>query len=88
MNSETCTKNNQNEIGQYLDVSLSVKSMAEEPEEVDDAQRKQSNKAPICVDEDNPNEIDDDCPKIFNMGGNSEMLLNRGVRKLYDRTFL
>ena len=53
--------------------------MAEEPEEVDDAQRQQSNKDPICVDEEDPNEMDDDCPKIINMGGNSEMLLNRGV---------
>lgn len=53
--------------------------MAEEPEEVDDAERQASNKAPICGDEDDPNEEDDDCPKIFNMGGNAEMVLNKVV---------
>ena len=30
----------------------------------------------ICV-EDDPN--DDDCPKIYKMGGNAEMVLNKGV---------
>lgn len=79
MNNENCTnKNNQNEIGQYLDMNLSIKSMAE-PEEVDDEERQKSNKPAVCVDEENPNEIDDDCPRIFNMGGNAEMLLNKGV---------
>lgn len=53
--------------------------MAEEPEEVDDAERQASNKPPICGDEDDPNEKDDDCPKIFNMGGNAEMVLNKVV---------
>ena len=80
--SENCTnQNNQNEIGQYLDLGMSIKSMAEEPEEVEDgAQRQQSgNKAPVCVDPEDPNEMDDDCPRIFNMGGNAEMLLNKGV---------
>lgn len=79
--SENCTnQNNQNEIGQYLDLGMSIKSMAEEPEEVEDAQRQQAgNKAPVCVDPEDPDEMDDDCPKIFNMGGNAEMLLNKGV---------
>lgn len=54
--------------------------MAEEPEEVEDDQRQQTgNKAAVCVDPENPNEMDDDCPRIFNMGGNAEMLLNKGV---------
>ena len=52
--------------------------MAEEPEEVDDEERQGSNKEAICV-EDDPNELDDDCPKIYNMGGNAEMVLNKGV---------
>lgn len=51
----------------------------EEPEEVNETQRLQSNKAPICVDHGDPNEQGEDCPIIYNMGGNSEMLLNRGV---------
>ena len=46
---------------------------------MDDEQRAQSDKSPICVDPDDPNEQDDDCPIIYNMGGNSEMVLNRGV---------
>ena len=46
---------------------------------MDDAERAQSDKAPICEDPDDPSELDDDCPFIFNMGGNSEMVLNRGV---------
>ena len=58
---------------------LSVKSQAEEPEEVDDAERAESDKDPICVDPDDPNEQDDDCPIIYNMGANSEMVLNKGV---------
>ena len=53
--------------------------MAEEPEEVDDDDRQESNKEAICV-EDDPNEMDDDCPTIFNMGGNAEMILNKVVR--------
>lgn len=77
MNSEVCRKNNQNEEGQFLDLALSIRSMAEEPDEVEDAERAQSNKPAICVNDD-PEE-EDDCPKIINMGGNSEMVLNRGV---------
>ena len=49
-----------------------------EPEEVEDEERQGSNKEAICV-EDDPNEMDDDCPKIYNMGGNAEMVLNKGV---------
>jgi len=75
---ETCTSStNQNEIGQYLDLQLSIKSMAEEPEEVDDEDRQGSNKEAIC--DDDPNDMDDDCPTIFNMGGNAEMVLNKVV---------
>ncbi|KAL9988167.1 hypothetical protein ACROYT_G002575 [Oculina patagonica] len=79
MNNETCTNNNnQNEIGQYLDMNLSIKSMAE-PEEVEDSEEQRGKKPAVCVDEENPDEMDDDCPRIFKMGGNSEMLLNKGV---------
>ena len=78
MENKTCASStNPNEIGQYLDLQLSIKSM-EEPEEVDDEERQGSNKEAICV-EDDPNEPDDDCPKIYNMGGNAEMVLNKGV---------
>lgn len=52
--------------------------MAEEPEEVDDEDRQGSNKEAIC--DDDPNDMDDDCPTIFNMGGNAEMVLNKVVR--------
>lgn len=65
--------------GENLELVLSVKSQAEEPEEVDDAERAESDKDPICVDPDDPNEQDDDCPIIYNMGANSEMVLNKGV---------
>lgn len=71
-------------MGQSLDLALLIRSHAEEPEEVDDAQRAQSNKAPICKDPDEPNEMDDDCPFIFNMGGDSEMFVNRGVSEKVD----
>lgn len=30
-------------------------------------------------DDDNDNDGDDDCPHIYDIGGDSEMLLNRGV---------
>lgn len=77
MGNENCTSStNQKETGQYLDLQLSIKSMAE-PEEVEDEERQGSNKEAIC--EDDPNEMDDDCPRIFNMGGNSEMVLNKVV---------
>lgn len=73
-NSDVCTKNNQNETGQYLDLALSIRSQAEEPEEIEESENES---AEICVNDD-PDEKDD-CPKIFNMGGNSTMVLNRGV---------
>jgi len=73
------SQTNQREIGQFLDLALSIRSQVEEPEEVNETQRLQSNKAPICVDHGDPNEQGEDCPIIYNMGGNSEMLLNRGV---------
>lgn len=53
-----------------------------EPEEVEDEDRQGSNKEAICV-EDDPSEPDDDCPKIYNMGGNAEMVLNKGVGNNY-----
>ena len=59
---------------------------------MDDTERAQANKDPICVDPDDPNEQDDDCPTIYNMGGNSEMVLNKGVgvdvRCIVEQPFL
>ena len=76
MNSDVCRNKTTgaNEIGQFLDVGMSIRSVAEEPEEVDDDELPGED---ICVPDD-PNDKDD-CPKIFNMGGNSEMVLNKGV---------
>lgn len=57
----------------------------ESPSEIDDDDRKQADKPPVCRDkpddgnDGNDNDNDDDCPQIFDLGGNSEMLLNRGV---------
>lgn len=79
------SRTNQNEIGQYLDLQLSIKSSAE-PEEVEEEERQGSNKEAICVDDD-PNEPDDDCPKIYNMGGKAEMVLNKGVGNYVIITF-
>ena len=58
------------------------------PTEVEDDDRKKA----VCNDKDDDNDDehqndndddddddDDDCPIIYNMGGDSEMLLNRGV---------
>lgn len=78
--------------GEYLDLSLKVKSKGS-PEEVDDDDREKEDKERICkhkndTDDDDKNDNDDDnddddddddCPKIFVLGGESEMLLNRGV---------
>ena len=58
----------------------------EEPEEVEEEERQGSNKEAICV-EDDPNDDDDDCPKIYNMGGNAEMVLNKGVGNFVIITF-
>lgn len=69
-------------VGDNLDLALTVKSEAEDPEEVDDAKRAETGKDPICVDPDDPNEEDDDCPVVYDMGGNSEMVLNKGVSAL------
>lgn len=66
-------------VGDNLDLALTVKSEADEPEEVDDEKRAETGKDPICVDPDDPNEKDDDCPVVYDMGGNSEMVLNKGV---------
>nr|ARA71558.1 skeletal aspartic acid-rich protein 3 [Acropora digitifera] len=66
-------------VGDNLDLALTVKSEAEDPEEVDDAKRAETGKDPICVDPDDPDEEDDDCPVVYDMGGNSEMVLNKGV---------
>ena len=54
---------------------------------MDDDDRKKAAKKPICKDNDNDNnedandnnDNDDDCPSIFDIGGGSEMLLNKGV---------
>lgn len=77
--------------GEYLDISLKVKSKGS-PEEVDDDDREKEDKEPICKDKDDKDDDDendnddsddddddDDCPKIYDLGGESEMLLNRGV---------
>ena len=56
------------------------------PSEVDDEDRKQADKPAVCQDkpdndgiDGNDNDNDDDCPTIYDMGGDSEMLLNKGV---------
>lgn len=56
------------------------------PAEVNDDDRKKAAKKPICKDNDDDNEDaqadndnDDDCPTIYDIGGNSEMVLNKGV---------
>ncbi|XP_078347530.1 skeletal aspartic acid-rich protein 2-like isoform X2 [Oculina patagonica] len=79
--------------GKYLDLSLKIKSKGS-PEEIDDDDRVKADKEPICKDkdddkddddkndndnDDNDDDDDDDCPVIYNLGGDSEMLLNRGV---------
>lgn len=60
------------------------------PAEVNDDDRKKSAKKPICKDKDNDSnednqadndDDDDDCPTIYDIGGNSEMVLNKGVSK-------
>lgn len=62
---------------------MKVKSK-DSPTEVEDDRKKA-----VCNDKDNDNDDedqnenddddDDDCPIIYNMGGDSEMLLNKGV---------
>ena len=71
--------------GQFLDLSLKIKSKGS-PAAVDDDDRKKA----VCEDkdddkddrndkdDDNDND-DDDCPILYDMGGDSEMLLNKGV---------
>ena len=53
---------------------------------MDDEDRKKANKQAVCQEKDTPdndgndeNDNEDDCPIIYDMGGDSEMLLNRGV---------
>lgn len=53
---------------------------------MDDEDRKKANKDAICQSNDksgndvnDANDDSDDCPTIYNMGGDSEMLLNKGV---------
>ena len=53
---------------------------------MDDEDRKKANKDAICQgnaksdnDANDANDDSDDCPTIYDMGGNSEMLLNKGV---------
>ena len=75
--------------GQYLDLALNIKSKGS-PAEVDDDDRKKANKPAVCKDKDDDkddrndkdddnDDDDDDCPIIYDMGGDSEVLLNRGV---------
>lgn len=71
--------------GQFLDLSLKIKSKGS-PATVDDDDRKKA----VCEDKDDDkddqndkdddnDDDDDDCPIIYDMGGDSEMLLNKGV---------
>ena len=63
---------------------MKIKSK-DSPTEVEDDDRKKA----VCNDKDDDNDDDDvdddddddddDCPIIYSMGGDSEMLLNRGV---------
>lgn len=53
---------------------------------MDDEDRKKANKDAICQSNDksdndanDANDDSDDCPTIYDMGGDSEMLLNKGV---------
>jgi len=77
--------------GEYLDISLKVKSKGS-PQEVDDDAREKEDKERICRDKDDDDDKndnvddnddddddDDDCPRIFDLGGESEMVLNQGV---------
>jgi len=72
--------------GEFLDLKLKIKSKGL-PAEVDDEDRKKASKPAICKDNDNDDtddqndssDNDDDCPFIFDVGGDSEMLLNQGV---------
>ena len=70
--------------GEYLELSMKIRSR-ESPSEIDDDDRKQADKPPVCQhkpddgNDGNDNDNDDDCPNIYDLGGDSEMLLNRGV---------
>lgn len=78
-------------VGEFLDLKLKIKSK-DSPAEISDDDRKAAAKRPICKDEDSdddgpddPNDDDDDdddCPNIYDIGGDSEMLLNKGVSLL------
>ena len=48
---------------------MGIKSEADELDKDDDSD--------IC--DDDPNDKDDDCPIVYNLGGNSKMALNKGV---------
>lgn len=74
--------------GEFLDLKIKFKSKGS-PAEVNDDDRRKAAKKPICKDNDNDNDNnedandnndnDDDCPTIYDIGGDSEMLLNKGV---------
>jgi len=72
--------------GEFLDLKLKIKSKGS-PEEVDDEDRKKAAKPAICKDNDNDDaddqkdssDNDDDCPAIYDIGGDSEMVLNKWV---------
>lgn len=66
------SQSKQPEIGKGLELTLGIKSEADDLEEDVDSD--------ICVDpDDDPNEEDDDCPIVYKLGGNSKMALNKGV---------
>ena len=68
------SQSNQPEIGKFLDLTLGIKSEADDLEEEVDSD--------ICVDsDDDPNEKDEDCPIVYKLGGNSKMALNKGVSR-------
>lgn len=70
-------------VGEFLDLSLKIKSKGS-PKEVDEDDRRKK----VCdskddddddKDKDDDDDDDDDCPIIYDVGGDSELLLNKGV---------
>ena len=71
--------------GKYLDLTMKIKSK-DSPSEVDDEECKEKGDDDDEEDQndndDDDDDDDDDCPILYNLGGTSEMVLNRGVRRL------
>lgn len=69
--------------GEFLDISMKIRSKGSPAEvEDDDRKKKVCKEKPDNDNDDGPdddNDNDDDCPIIYDMGGDSEMLLNKGV---------